>query len=91
MKMGSHGMHEMTEMNMQGPKNTLPMVAGKGQFGAIGMDGMFTVLKVRDAIANYNDPGDYKNPAGTVAWKLGGKKEDKPKPEHHHEHQARGT
>jgi len=84
MEMGSHGMHEMGEMEMQGPKNTLPMMAGKGQFGAIGMGGMFTVLKVRENLANYNDPGDYKNPEGTVAWKLGGGNANPKPPAHHH-------
>ena len=28
---------------------------------------MFTVLKVRDDIASYDDPGWYRNPEGTVA------------------------
>lgn len=31
------------------------------------MGGMFTVLKVREGIANYEDPGWYKHPEGTVA------------------------
>ena len=38
-----------------------------GPFGKIDMSGMFTILKVRKDLANYNDPGWYKNPAGTVA------------------------
>ena len=74
MEMGSHGMHEMTEMNMQGPPNTLPMMGGQGQFGPIGMGGMFTVVKIREDISSYDDPGPYKNPPGTVAWPLGGEK-----------------
>jgi manganese oxidase len=28
---------------------------------------MFTVLKVRDGITDYSDPGWFKHPAGTVA------------------------
>lgn len=43
------------------------MMTGEGQFGPIEMGGMFTVLKTRDGITNYNDPGWYKNPEGTVA------------------------
>ena len=46
--MGEKGMHAMTDMNMGLPRNTLPMMAGQGQFGPVGMGGMFTLLKVRD-------------------------------------------
>ncbi len=67
MAMGEHGMDEMTEMNMKGPENTLPMMAGQGQFGPIGMGGMFTVLMVRDNLKDYDHPGDYPHPKGTVA------------------------
>jgi hypothetical protein len=67
MPMGSTGMSEMDEMTMQLPKNTLPMMTGQGQFGPIEMGGMFTVLKVRDGITSYEDPGWYKNPPGTMA------------------------
>ena len=31
------------------------------------MGGMFTVLKTRDGIRSYEDPGWYDNPAGTLA------------------------
>jgi len=82
MEMGTHGMHEMLEMNMPGPKNTLPMMAGEGQFGPIGMGGMFTVVKVREGITSYEDPGPYKNPEGTVASPAGGERaapEESPK------------
>ena len=68
MSMGREGMGDMGEMHMRGPKNTLPMMAGQGQFGAIGMGGMFTVMKIREDLKRYDeDPGWYKNPAGTVA------------------------
>jgi FtsP/CotA-like multicopper oxidase with cupredoxin domain len=67
MAMGSAGMHDMSEMHVGGPKNTLPMMTGTGQFGPISMGGMFTVLKVRDGITNFEDPGWYKHPEGTVA------------------------
>ncbi len=33
------------------------------------MGGMFTVLKVRDDITSYEDPGWYENPPGTLARK----------------------
>jgi manganese oxidase len=70
MAMGENGMDDMAEMNMGGPKNTLPMTAGEGPFGSVGMGGMFTVVKVRDRLKNYSDPGWYKNPPGTVAKKV---------------------
>lgn len=71
MGMGEKGMADMQEMSahMEGPENTLPMMMGKGQFGNIEMGGMFTVLKVRDHIASYEDPGWYDFPDGTQAWK----------------------
>ncbi|MFO0667438.1 MAG: copper oxidase [Polyangiaceae bacterium] len=68
MAMGEKGMGNM--MDMGRPKNTLPMMAGEGPFGPVEMGGMFTVLKVRDGITSYDDPGWYKHPPGTVARKL---------------------
>ncbi|MBI4005329.1 MAG: copper oxidase, partial [Gammaproteobacteria bacterium] len=55
------------------PRNTLPMMTGKGPFGAIEMGGMFTVVKVRNDLArgDYHDPGWYKNPHETMAHKIG--------------------
>jgi FtsP/CotA-like multicopper oxidase with cupredoxin domain len=69
MAMGTTGMADMAEMSMPLPSNTLPMMTGTGQFGPIEMGGMFTVLKVRERLDpnDYDDPGPYKNPAGTVA------------------------
>ncbi|WP_374258865.1 multicopper oxidase family protein [Aquabacterium sp.] len=69
MAMGQHGMHEMAEMEMPLPDNTLPMMTGQGPFGAIGMGGMFSVIKVRDHLrkGDYRDPGDYAHPPGTLA------------------------
>src|SRR6185295_7118786 len=70
MAMGSSGMGEMLEMNqhmnMPAPHNYLKS-GSPGPFGVIGMGGMFTVLKVREGITNYTDPGWYHNPPGTVA------------------------
>ena len=68
MSMGSTGMGNM--MDMGRPKNTLPMMTGTGPFGPIEMGGMFTVLKVRDGITSYEDPGWYKQPEGTRARKV---------------------
>ena len=39
----------------------------EGLFGPISMGGMFTVLKVRDGITSFEDPGWYQHPEGTVA------------------------
>jgi FtsP/CotA-like multicopper oxidase with cupredoxin domain len=76
MAMGEAGMAEHQDHtdsgHMQGPPNTLPMMAGKGPFGNIEMGGMFTVVKVRDDLApgDYRDPGWYQNPAGSVARRV---------------------
>ncbi|HJV60986.1 MAG TPA: copper oxidase [Albitalea sp.] len=69
MAMGDKGMHDMAEMEMPLPDNTLPMMTGTGPFGPIGMGGMFSVVKVRDGLArgDYRDPGPYKHPPGTLA------------------------
>ncbi len=69
MVMGERGMADMGEMEMPLPDNTLPMMTGRGPFGAIEMGGMFTVVKVREGLArdDYKDPGWYKHPQGTVA------------------------
>ncbi len=73
MPMGETGMSEMTEMaemmDMPLPENTLPMMSGKAQFGAVEMGGMFTTVKVREGLArnDYKDPGYFKHPKDTVA------------------------
>jgi FtsP/CotA-like multicopper oxidase with cupredoxin domain len=67
MAMGENGMGNMHDMGR--PKNTLPMMTGEGPFGPVEMGGMFTVVKVRDDLTSYADPGWYKHPPGTVARK----------------------
>jgi hypothetical protein len=62
--MGEMGMH-MRHMPM--PENSIPMLGGKGPYGEIDMGGMLTVLKVRENLTNYADPGWYQPPTGTVA------------------------
>ena len=49
------------------PKNSTPMFGGSAGFGYVTMGGMVTVLKVRDGITSYDDPGWYEHPEGTVA------------------------
>ena len=74
MVMGERGMKDMTEMEMPLPDNTAAMMTGQGPFGAVGMGGMFSVLKVRadQPPGNYTDPGWYPQPAGTVAFEFNG-------------------
>ena len=69
MTMGERGMGNMGAMSeaMGVPPNSIPMLGGSGPFGPIDMGGMFTILKVRDGITTYEDPGWYRHPAGTVA------------------------
>ncbi len=75
MAMGKAGMAEHQDHtqsgHMPGPENTLPMMGGLGPFGNLEMGGMFTVLKVRERLANgYADPGWYEHPQGTVAYRV---------------------
>jgi manganese oxidase len=72
MAMGENGMaeHAMHAKHMPGPKNTLPMMMGDGPFGPLEMGGMFTIVKVRDGIESYEDPGWYQHPPGTIARKV---------------------
>jgi len=51
------------------PENSIAMMGGNGPYGSIDMGGMLTVLKVRENLTSYADPGWYQPPAGTVAQK----------------------
>jgi hypothetical protein len=48
------------------PKNSIAMLGGDGPFGYIPMGGMFTVIKVRESLDNYDDPGWYQHPKGVA-------------------------
>jgi FtsP/CotA-like multicopper oxidase with cupredoxin domain len=74
MAMGSSGMAEMGAMEMPLPDNTLPMMTGQGPFGPLEMGGMFSVVKVHPDVepGDYRDPGWYRHPPGTRAWKWQG-------------------
>ncbi len=63
MAMGSKGMGELFDehSHMKAPPN-LMKYGSPGPFGTIEMSGMFTVLKVRNDITDYRDPGWYENP-----------------------------
>jgi hypothetical protein len=43
------------------------MVGAPGPFDVIDMSGLLTLLKVREGITSYEDPGWYQHPEGTVA------------------------
>jgi hypothetical protein len=63
-------MGRMAEV-MPYPRNTISMKGATGPFGDyIAMGGLFTIIKVRDRLASYDDdPGFYQHPPGTVALK----------------------
>jgi len=67
MTMGQEGMGDMAEMGMEIPDNSIPMVGAKGPHDYITMGGMFTILKVRENLASFEDPGWYSAPSGTQA------------------------
>ena len=83
MPMGEAGMaeHQMHAGHMAGPENTMPMMTGTGPFGPLEMGGMLTLIKVRDGINAYDDPGPYNHPAGTRAYRVAG---NTPKIDHNH-------
>ena len=68
MTMGHDGMGEMgihiESGHMKAPANSLPMVGAQGPHDYITMGGMFTILKVRDGITHFHDPGWYDDPKG---------------------------
>ncbi|WP_375214393.1 multicopper oxidase family protein [Aquabacterium sp.] len=74
MVMGERGMGDMAAMEMPLPDNTFPMMTGTGPFGPIEMGGMFTTLKVREGLGagDYQDPGWFSHPKGTVAYEWQG-------------------
>jgi FtsP/CotA-like multicopper oxidase with cupredoxin domain len=65
MTMGHTGMGD--EMKMAMPENSIAMVGGRGKYDHITMGGMFTLLKVREKLDGYGDPGWYEMPKGTLA------------------------
>ena len=69
MTMGESGMggHSEHMQHMELPRNSIPMLGANARYGYIDMGGMFTVLKVRDGITSYDDPGWYENPDETLA------------------------
>jgi len=69
MTMGRAGMRDMTKMGMPLPENSIPMLGYTGQFGQTVLGSMANVLKVREDIDSYEDPGPYDFPEGTVSRK----------------------
>jgi len=64
--MEDHGLH-VEEGHMRVPRNSIPMVGMQGPRGYVTMGGMSTLIKVRDGITTFEDPGWYENPEGTEA------------------------
>jgi manganese oxidase len=67
MSMGESGMADMGEMGMPVPRNSIPMVGMEGKHDYIDMGGLFTIVKIRENLKSYDDPGWYENPPGTLA------------------------
>ncbi|HEY8184148.1 MAG TPA: copper oxidase [Thermoanaerobaculia bacterium] len=72
MVMGTTGMGDMSEMlqMMALPRNSIPMRGGVGPHGPIDMGGMFTIVKIRESIDYQRDPGWYRQPLGTSAYRV---------------------
>ncbi len=69
MTMGTAGMRDMTRTGMPLPENSIPMLGYKGQFGQTVLGSMANILMVREGIENYDYPGPYDFPDGTVSRK----------------------
>ena len=67
MTMGQAGMADMGDMGMDVPENSIPMLGARSPKDYITMGGMFTILKVRENLTSYEDPGWYVDPPGTLA------------------------
>lgn len=72
MVMGANGMGDMAEHQqmMPVPRNSISMRGGVGPYGPIDMGGMFTIIKIREDLDYERDPGWYKQPPGTSAWRV---------------------
>jgi len=67
----SHDLPNMIGVKQAGVEDKVRSVLpGYMAMGEAGMGGMFTILKVRDGLTNYADPGFYQHPAGTGAKKV---------------------
>lgn len=68
MPMGEAGMGDMGAHigagHMAVPDNSIPMVGARGPHDYMTMGGMFTLLKVRNTLTSYADPGWYDDPVG---------------------------
>lgn len=72
---GTSRMMDMSE-EMNFPVNLSPIGnPGPLEFGVIELGGMFTILKVRDELTSYNDPGWYQHPPDTVAESINANKD----------------
>ncbi len=69
MTMGTAGMKDMTRTGMPLPENSIPMLGYKGQFGQTVLGSMANILMVREGIKDYDYPGPYDFPEGTVSRK----------------------
>jgi hypothetical protein len=54
------------------------MMMGQGPYGNLEMGGMFTLVKVRNTLQNYADPGPYRSPPQTLARKVSDDPDFKP-------------
>ena len=68
--MAEHQMHSQIIGHRAPPDNTLSMMARIGPHGNLEMGGMFTLIKVRDSLPTYADPGWYRPPTTSVARRV---------------------
>jgi hypothetical protein len=65
MTMGTKGQQDMTKSGMPLPANSIPMLGYSHRFGNTTFGGMANILKVREHLMSYEDPGPYEFPKQT--------------------------
>ena len=63
-------LHVLDHIAEETIRASMKMAAAEG--AGLGMGGMFTILKVREGLTSYEDPGWYRYPQGTSATKVSG-------------------
>lgn len=66
MTMGTTGMRDMTKSGMPLPENSIPMLGYSSKMGETVFGGMANILRVREDLESYEDPGPYVFPKGTM-------------------------
>ena len=65
--LGTTGLKDMAQSGMPIPPNSIPMLGYDGPYGNTVLGGMANILRIRKETDNYQDPGPYAFPRGSMA------------------------